>query len=344
MLEIDGSLGEGGGQVLRGSLSLSLLTARPVRIRRVRAGRDRPGLGHQHLTAVRAAAEVGGARIEGAERGAEEVLIDPGRARAGRYQFDVGTAGSAILVLQTVLPPLLMADGESEVAVEGGTHNPNAPPFDFLAASYLPALEAMGHRLRADLERYGFYPAGGGRVRARVRPASEVAPVDLAERGAELNRRVRAVVSELPRHIAERENSVAHAMLALSPDAVEVVELQDEEAVGPGNAMSIFLEFEHVTGVFTGFGRKGVPAEKVARRASRKALAWLEADVPVGPHLADQLIVPMAAGGGGAFVTVDPTLHTRTQAELVRRFTGRSVKMERVSEERWRIEVPGAVA
>lgn len=339
MLEIDGALGEGGGQVVRSSLALSLATGRSVRIRRIRAGRDRPGLRPQHLTAVRAATDVGDASVEGAELGADGIVFRPGTVRPGRYRFAVGTAGSAVLVLQTVLPPLLSAGGDSDVTVEGGTHAAHAPPYDFLAASFLPALARTGHRFRPRLERYGFYPAGGGRLRVRLRPSDRPRTLSLLRRGEERDRRVRAVVSDLPRHIAEREASVAHAMLDMRPDAMEAVEVRGDDASGPGNAVMITLAFERVTEVFTGFGRRGVPAERVAREASREAVAWLESGVPVGPRLADQLLVPLATGAGGVFRTVEPTPHTRTQAELVRRFTDREVVLERRGDDTWRIEI-----
>lgn len=341
MIEIDGAMGEGGGQVVRTSLALSLITGRAVRIRRIRAGRDRPGLRHQHLTAVRAAAEVGDADVEGDGIGAGEIAFRPAGIRPGRYRFEVGSAGSAVLVLQTVLPALLDAGGESGIAVSGGTHAAHAPPYEFLAASLLPVLARTGHRFEPALDRYGFYPAGGGRLRVRLRPSDDPSPLRLRERGEGRSRRVRAVVSALPRHIAEREASVVHAMLRLRPDAMEVVEVPEEEAAGPGNAVMALLAFERVTGVFTGFGRKGVPAERVAREAAREASAWLEADAPIGPRLADQLLAPLAAGPGGVFHTVEPTAHTRTQAGLVRRFLGRALEIDRIGEDRWRVEVPG---
>lgn len=341
MLQIDGSLGEGGGQVVRSSLALSLLTGRPFRLHDVRGGRDRPGLRRQHLAAVRAAAAVGGAEVDGDEPGSVEIVFRPGRLRPGKHSFDVGTAGSAVLVLQTILPPLLTADAPSSLTVEGGTHNPHAPPFDFLDQAFLPPLRRMGAEVDATLERPGFYPAGGGRLVADVRPVEGLDPLVLEERGRERERRATAIVSALPRHIAERELSIVHALLRLRSDALEVVEVPEEQARGPGNALMVSLAFEEVTGVFTGFGRKGVPAEEVAREACREADAWLEAGVPVGPRLADQLLVPMTAGGGGRFRTVEPTPHTRTQADLIRRFTGRGVAMEARSGDEWEVRLDG---
>lgn len=341
MLEIDGSMGEGGGQVVRSALALSLLTGRPFRLFRIRAGRDPPGLGRQHVTAVRAAAAVGGIEVEGAGPGASEIAFRPGDLRPGEHRFEVGTAGSAVLVLQTVLPALLTAGATSTVVVEGGTHNPHAPPYEFLAESFLPPIRRMGPEVEVRLERPGFHPAGGGRIRAEVRPAATLRRLDLEARGAERGRRARAIVSALPRHIAERELSIVHALLGLRSDALEVVEVPDGEAAGPGNAVMVSLDFEAATGVFTGFGRRGVPAEAVAREACREAEAWLEAGVPVGPRLADQLLVPMAAAGGGRFVTVEPTSHARTQAELIRRFTGGAVRWEQRTDGRWEASVEG---
>lgn len=337
-------MGEGGGQVLRSSLTLAAATGRAFRMERIRGGRDRPGLRPQHLAAVRAAAEISGAEVEGAGPEASAITFRPGDVRAGDFTFSVGTAGSATLVLQTVLPALLRADGPSLLVLEGGTHNAHAPPFEFLERAYLPLVARLGGEVEVRLERPGFYPAGGGRFRARIRPPGggrPHEPLELLERGAEVGRRARAIVSALPRHIAERELSIAHAMLDMRPDALEVVEVPGEEAAGPGNAVMIELEFERATGVFTGFGRRGTPAEEVAREASRRALAWLDAGVPVGPRLADQIVLPMALAAGGRFRTVEPTLHARTHARVVRRFTGRETRFEDEGGGRWIVRVDG---
>lgn len=333
-------MGEGGGQVLRSALALSVATGRPFRMERIRARRDVPGLRAQHLAAVRAAAAVGAAEVEGAEKGSGTVVFRPRGLRPGRHRFSTGTAGSATLVFQTVLPPLSRADEGSSLVLEGGTHNPHAPPFEFLEWSLLPLVARTGVAVDAELERPGFYPAGGGRFRARIRGGEDREPLVLEERGPETGRRARAIVSALPRHIAERELSVAHAMLAMRPDALEVVELPEEEAAGPGNAVMIEVACRNASGVFTGFGRRGTPAEEVAREASREALDWIEAGVPVGPRLADQLLVPLATGAGGRFLTCEPTSHTRTNAEVVRRFTGREVALEEVDGgPAWRVRV-----
>lgn len=326
MLELDGSAGEGGGQLLRSALAVSAATSRPFRISRIRASRDPPGLRSQHLTAARAAAEVCGATLDGDHMGSEELQFRPGALRPGRHRFDTGGAGSAVLVLQTVLPPLLRADAESVVDVRGGTHNPMAPPYDFLEQTLLPFLNREATRVETELLSPGFYPAGGGRIRMRVCPGPDPAPLDLTDRAPILRRRVRALVSDLPRHIGEREVSTAHAFLDLRPDAMEVREIDDPR--GPGNVVMIEVEMSSHAEVFTGFGRRGVPAEEVAKEACREADAYLRSDAPVGRRLADQLLVPLALEGGGVYRTTELTSHTRTNAALLGECLGIGIDLE----------------
>lgn len=333
---IDGSFGEGGGQILRTALGLALVTGRAFRIERVRAGRKKPGLQHQHLTAVRAAAEIGQAAVEGAEIGSLSLRFAPGTVRPGEYRFDVGTAGSATLVLQTVLPALLTAQGPSRLVLDGGTHNPMAPPFDFLARAFLPLVGRMGPEVHATLERHGFYPAGGGRVAVRIAPCARLARLDLLTRGRILDREVRAAVARLPLHIARREADAARRKLGWEAKCCRVEEV---ESAGPGNYVVAAVRCEQVTEVFAGFGQIGVPAEKVAAGAAKEAGRWLEAGVPVGTHLADQLLVPMALAGGGSFRTLAPTEHTRTNIEVVRRFLGASIRAEERGRDDWLIAV-----
>jgi RNA 3'-terminal phosphate cyclase (ATP) len=322
MLTIDGSAGEGGGQILRTALALSLCTGSPVRITGIRARRARPGLMRQHLTALRAAAEVGRAEVSGDAIGSREIEFRPRGVSAGKYAFDVGSAGSTTLVLQTVLPALLRADAPSEIRLEGGTHNPLAPPFDFLDRAFLPLLARMGPRVTATLEARGFYPAGGGKLSVSIHPAP-LRRLDLPERGAILKREAIAVVENLPGAIARRELEAARGVLGWDRGCFRVE--AGRSSPGPGNVLTIAVESEHVTEVFTSFGEKGVPAETVGARAANEAQRYLDAGVPVGEHLADQLILPMALGEGGMFRTVTPSSHTLTQIDLVGRIAGAKI-------------------
>jgi RNA 3'-terminal phosphate cyclase (ATP) len=297
MIRIDGSFGEGGGQILRTSLSLSLATGKPFQIDDIRAGRERPGLLRQHLTAVLAAAEVGGAEVEGATLGSAAVTFSPGKVRAGEYRFAIGTAGSGTLVLQTVLPALLTADAPTRIAIEGGTHNPAAPPFDFLERTFLPLVERMGPKVRLEFERYGFYPAGGGRFCAEIGPARSLAPLHLGERGEIVSRRIIAVVANLPGHIALREIETAAAMLNWSKDCGKID--QTRNSPGPGNVVMIEIGTAEVTEIFSAFGQVGVSAEKVASLAARYAREYLVSRAAAGEHLTDQLLLPMALAGAG---------------------------------------------
>ena len=307
MLTIDGSFGEGGGQIVRSSLALALVTGTPCTIENIRAGRKKPGLMRQHLTAVNAAARIGRAEVEGAVIGSRRVVFRPSEIVPGDYHFSVGTAGSTTLVLQTVLPALMSAGGESNLTFEGGTHNPFAPPFDFLAKTYLPLLGRMGPTVTARLERPGFYPAGGGRLAVNIRPSRMLRPLVLRQRDEITAYRVRAMVANLPRHIAERECRTIAAKTDWDESCFHVEELEDSR--GPGNAVLIEIDSPQLTEVFVGFGKIGVKAEHVARGVLDEARDYLKAGAPVGRYLADQLMLPLGIGawqgtGGGAYRTV----------------------------------------
>jgi RNA 3'-terminal phosphate cyclase (ATP) len=324
VLTIDGSQGEGGGQIVRTAVALSLVTGTAFRLDRIRAGRERPGLLPQHVTAIDAAAAVSDAEVDGAQLGSTSITVRPGRVRPGTYAFAVGTAGSATLVLQTLLPPLLVAGAPSTLTLEGGTHNPSAPPFDFLARAFVPLLVRMGPHVATELERYGFYPAGGGRFTVRIAPAAGLAPVSLLERGAIRRRHARAIVSDLPRQIAERELAVVRAELGWTAEEVEAVRLTSASAMtrGPGNVLMLEVESDHVTELFTGFGERGVRAEAVAERAVRETREYLASNVPVGRHLADQLLIPLALARGGAFRTLPLSRHATTNMRVIQTFLG----------------------
>lgn len=335
MIHIDGSFGEGGGQILRTSLALSLVTGAPFTISRIRAGRKNPGLQRQHRASVRAAAKIGNARCEGAEIGSGRLVFHPGRVASGEYHFDIGSAGSTSLVLQTVLPPLLVAGGPSVLLLEGGTHNPFAPPADFLERTFLPLLDKIGPRVHLNLERYGFYPRGGGRVTVKIEPAASFHGLELLERGPVRHRSMRALIANLPRHIAERECQTVAAAEGWDETCCRIEELSG--VAGPGNVVVLELASDDVVEVISSVGEKGVRAEEVASRALREAQRYYEADVPVGEHLADQLLVPLAlaahqSGVSSRFRSVVPTPHFLTNAAVIGKFI--SVAVSVVQEDR----------
>ena len=331
-LVIDGSRGEGGGQIVRSSLSLSMVTGRDVIIDNIRAGRKKPGLLGQHLTALRAAAEVSGARVEGDQLRSSRLVFEPGPVRGESYSFHIGTAGSTTLVLQTILPALMIAESPSTVSIEGGTHNPMAPPFDFLKRAFLPLLARVGPVVKLDLVRYGFYPGGGGQIRAEIRPEPTLRPLHLLDGGSVSNCRARAIVARLPEDIGERECRVITRKMNWGDRAYTVEPIG--EASGPGNVVFAEVERGGVVEVFTGFGERGVPAVKVASNVVRNVRRYCKADVPVGEYLADQLLMPLAIGahlgtGGGGFRTLDLSEHVRSQIEVLQSFLNVVIQIDK---------------
>ena len=335
MIIIDGFLGEGGGQILRTSLALSLVTGQPFRIENIRTGRKKPGLMRQHLTAVNAAVEVGQAEVKGNAIGSLSLSFAPQTVKSGQYHFAISTAGSCTLVMQTVLPALLTAEGPSELILEGGTHNPYAPPFDFLEQAFLPLVNRMGPTVEAVLERPGFYPAGGGRFTVSIQPAKELAQLELLERGELVKRRARAMVAQIPRNVADRELKVVQENLSWNRDELALDEVKNSR--GPGNVLTLTIASEQVTEVFTGFGERGVMAENVARSAVKAAREYLASPAPVGRYLADQLLLLLALAGGGKFRTLPPTRHTSTNIEVIQRFLELKVSVIKHERNVWEI-------
>ena len=317
MITIDGSFGEGGGQILRTSLSLSLVTGKPFRIENIRARRERSGLLRQHLTAVLAAAEVGGAEVAGATLSSSELTFSPGKVRPGEYRFTVGTAGSGTLVFQTVFPALMLASAPSRITIEGGTHNSGAPPFDFLERTFLPLLARMGAKVRLQFERYGFYPAGGGRFYAEIEPAT-LRGIHLGERGEILSRRAIGIVANLPRHIAQREVDTVRSLLNWGPECMTVEETRNSP--GPGNLVMIEIGSAEVTEIFSAFGQVGVSAERIATLAARDAQTYLASRAAADEHLTDQLLLPLALAGGGSFTAENINMHASTNMSVISKF------------------------
>lgn len=333
---IDGSEGEGGGQVLRTSLSLSAITGKPVRIENVRGRRKKPGLFRQHLTAFKAAAEICGARMEGAELKSSEIAFHPGEIKGGDYAFSIGSAGSTTLVAQTLLPILSHADSPSDVSITGGTHNLWAPTFDFFDQAFLPLYREMGGRAATELMAYGFNPAGGGEMRLTVKPTQESVTLNLTERGEKEDMRVVTVLSNLKREIANRELKVLLKAMNLAPEKGEIIHA---DGPGPGNAVSLFLEYANVTEVIANLGQHGIRAEAVAKEVAAQARDYMQSEAAVGPHLADQLLLPMALGKGGVFITTDITQHTHTNIDIIKRFLDVEISVTQRGRKCWSVEV-----
>lgn len=335
MLEIDG--GAGGGQLLRTALALSLCTGEPFAMEGIRARRERPGLLRQHLTAVEAARAVGDAIVDGATPGSGSLRFTPRDIVAGEHRWTIGTAGSTTLVLQTVLPALWMHGKAARLEIEGGTHNPQAPSADFIEHAFLPSMRKMGLDADFEVPSHGFYPAGGGRIRLDLRASAPPVGVRWLERGPIVGRQARAVVSAVPVGVAQRELALVRKRMAFAEDELLVHEVKP--ATGPGNVLTIRLRGNDADAVFTGFGMKRVTAEKVAEQTCQAAAAWLAADVVVDEHLADQLLLPMALAGNGAYTTVAPSEHTRSNAALIEKFLPVEFAFHEGRGGRWTVEV-----
>jgi RNA 3'-terminal phosphate cyclase (ATP) len=316
-VEIDGSRGEGGGQILRTSLALAIITGRKLRMRNIRAGRKRPGLQRQHLACVEAAAQLCRATTSSLEVGSSELVFTPGTEWPGEIAVDIGTAGSTTLVVQTVLLPAVVSGKALHARITGGTHNPFAPPFEFLDRVFLPHLRAMGADIKLTLVKHGFMPNGGGVLELDVKPAGKLKPIEIVEAGRITARRAVAICASLPRHVGERE--VAVAQERLDHPACEVLEFPH---AGPHNVFMVEVELASgARELVTSQGRKGYPAEDVADDALDDLEDFLEAGVPVGEHLSDQLLLPLAIAGKGRIRTLGPlSSHALTNIDTIRDF------------------------
>jgi len=324
MIDIDGSVGEGGGQVLRTSLSLAMCTGQPFTLARIRARRSKPGLMRQHLTCVQAAQAVSGAAVRGAELGSTTLVFEPGPVKAGDYAFSVGTAGSCTLVLQTLWPALMLAASSSRLKLRGGTHNPMAPPYHFLQRCYAPLLRRLGAASDLDLRRLGFYPAGGGEIDATIHAAAAtLQPFDLVERGRRVEAYAECLAPALPGAVARRE--LDHLGRALGWEGGQLRTPPVHQNEGPGNALMAMLAHDNVCELFTQFGAKGVSSEHVADALVREVRAYESSTAALGPHLADQWALPLALavwrrGGVGTYTCTELTEHATTNFSVIEKF------------------------
>lgn len=324
LIQLDGAAG--GGQILRSALSLSLVTRREFSLTSIRAGRPKPGLMRQHLTCVMAAAEVSGGSAEAATLGSQRILFRPGTIAGGDFHFAIGSAGSTTLLAQTLLPAFWATGEAANLTLEGGTHNPMAPPVEFLQRIFLPMVGRMGGGAELILKRPGFAPAGGGMIEVRVPAGSQLQPIEIIERGEELGRRIECVVAHVKDSVARREIGEVLNGLAWDHGCAQVIDFS--QSSGAGNLLAAEISFDNVSERITAFGAFGKRAKQVAREVSKGIHDYLGSGAVVGRRLADQLLLPMALAGGGRFMTMKPSNHLLTNAAVIEAFLPVSVSIE----------------
>ncbi|WP_159064816.1 RNA 3'-terminal phosphate cyclase [Thaumasiovibrio subtropicus] len=350
---IDGSQGEGGGQIVRTSLTLAMLLGKPIEIVNVRAKRKKPGLLRQHLACALAAAEICGGNLQGAELGSQQFRFTPGKINAGEYRFRIATAGSTVLLAQTLLPALALADAPSRIYFEGGTHNDLSPSLCFLQHSYLPLLTRMGVTTEIQRELVGFNPSGGGKWTLDILPTQQLMPLNLdtpllpveTEEG-------KAPIQMMPSQTPDSHFKIKVLVNGLSPDvaAAEIAAVRESrrwkhaaeevahvQATGPGNSLQIHIPTSSHTHLFEFFGAYGRPAQQVAKRAAGRAKQFLRSDVTVEHYLADQLLLPLALAGDSHFTTTKPSLHTETNAKIIKQLTGCEITIQALNGTQWHI-------
>jgi len=329
LIEIDGSMGEGGGQILRNAVALSAVLLKPIRIYNIRAKRSKPGLRPQHLTGVKAVAALSSAEVSGLRVGSMEITFRPRRLGGGRLSFDAGTAGSTTLMLQSLMPAMAFSRGPVEVELRGGTNNPMAPPVEYFTMVLLPILSRMGCRFEIDLLRRGFYPRGGGVVRARSTPVDQLKPIKLLEGGDVKIIRGLSYSCRLPAHIVDRMAATAERLLRKHGFEVAI----EKQVLQPGDkacsfdpGCGIILVAELTSGALLGsdnLGKIGVPAEKVAEDAVKGLLRQIDSGAAVDKHLGDQLVIwASLADGLSEYMVSELTSHTVTSIELCKLLSG----------------------
>ena len=337
MLSVDGSYGEGGGQILRTALSLAALTGVPVRIERIRARRSKPGLRPQHLTAVQAVARVSQAEVTGAHLGSQALTFRPRAPQGGHYLFDVaektGSAGAVTLVAQALLPPLLKAGAPATIIIKGGTHVPWSPPAHYLSHVFLPALAAMGAQVKMTLERWGWYPRGGGEIRLTIRDARPLIGVQWHTPAGSSAFQALSAAAKLPEHVARRQAGRLAARLETMPVDIISAGSQDQGSL-------VFLWGPQAG--FAALGSRGKPAERVADEAVEAYLAFRASGAAVDRHLSDQMLIYLAlAKGPSRFTTEAVTSHLLTNIWVIEQFLGPTFEIKGGLGERGEVSCPG---
>lgn len=317
-IELDGSHGEGGGQILRTALSLSCMTGHALKLYNIRTGRKKPGLMPQHITCVHAASEISNAEIKGAEAGSTELIFVPGKTMPGNYIFDIKTAGSCTLVFQTLLPPLMLGGKPSTVTIKGGTHVPLSPTYHYLADVLFPMLRKIDVSVDSAIDKYGFYPEGGGEVSFTVHPASQVKGLDVSERGALTALYGYSAVSHLPVQIALRQkNAMEQKVTSFHAD----IHIMNVESPGAGTFTFLAAQYKNTVAGFSSIGKKGKPAEKVGAVTAEAFLDFHHTSAAVDLHLADQIVLYLSLSReDSSFTTSCITEHLLTNLWVIKKF------------------------
>lgn len=337
---IDGSLGEGGGQIFRTSLTLAMCLKKSIRITNIRAGRKKSGLLRQHLACLSAAVQISQGRVTGDELGSREVTFYPGEVQSGHYTFSVGSAGSTTLIFQTILLPLLFADNKSTVNFEGGTHNPMAPSYNFLKESYLASLNMMGARVDTYIEKFGFAPAGGGQWRCNITP-SKLKYFKAVDRVLTGENKAVAQSSKVTATVNERELCEIKKYLHWPEDQLESIHVSSD---GSGNCLCVRIGHDAGCSVFESLGERRLSAEKVAQRVLKDVDQYLQGRAVMEEYLTDQLLLPMVLGQGGEFTTSCLSLHTRTNIDVIKMFLPIDININKMENNEYKIIVNNSVA
>jgi len=331
MVEINGSVGEGGGQILRTALSLSCYLKKSFRIYNIRANRKNPGLRPQHITCVKAAQLISRAETKGNSPGSKELIFEPNRVQSGYYHFDIGTAGSTSLVIQTILLPLCLAHDRSDITITGGTHVPWSPPFHYLRDVFLATLNKSGLDVHPEIHKWGFYPKGGGHIKVSIKPTNSVNPINLENRGKLISLRGISGVGNLSLDIAKRQSSSAQEILK-SHGLKADIDIQSVPCTGKGTFFYLTAIFENSFAGFSSLGQRGKKAEIVGKEATEEFIEFFHSNAAVDKRLADQLVPYLALSSGkSSFITSDVTRHLLTNIWVVKKFL--DVKVEVSGEE-----------
>ena len=330
MIKIDGSQGEGGGQLVRSALTLSLLTGDRVQIDNIRANRPNPGLSHQHLAAVKAAQTIGKGEVNGGKLGSTKLEFHPRTIKPGRYRFNIGTAGATTLVLQTVFLPLSVAKATSSIKITGGTHVPWSPSYDYMEMQWLPYMNKLGFEAHISLDLAGFYPKGGGQIQGRIKPIESIYPLEILDRGPLKQIRGISAVANLDRRIAERQRNQVIRRLG---DKYKLNDIRVRQLPSnfKGTIMLLLGEFEFSQCCYFSLGKPGKPAERVADEAINALESFMATNGVIDEYLADQLLLPLAfASGRSRFRSAKLTNHLITNADLIKKFINVEIDIDGV--------------